>query len=61
MHRGVLLSLYMLAGGCAPEPDFDTRYEKAQEDIAARAEAMDAELAQEEETDASGLADEEEE
>lgn len=61
MLRAVLLSLFILAGGCAPEPDFDTRYDKAQEDIAARAEAIDAELAQEEQRGASGSAGQDEE
>ncbi|MEQ8772676.1 MAG: hypothetical protein RIC51_07550 [Erythrobacter sp.] len=44
------MSLYILVGACAEKPDFDTRYEEAAKDISERAEAIDAELAAEEET-----------
>ncbi|MEQ8412423.1 MAG: hypothetical protein RIB52_12810 [Erythrobacter sp.] len=50
MFRTGLLSLYILVGACAEKPDFDTRYEEAAKDISERAEAIDAELAAEEET-----------
>ncbi|QIQ86956.1 hypothetical protein [Erythrobacter sp.] len=39
------MSLYILSGACAEEPDFDTRYEEAEKEISAKAEAIDAELA----------------
>lgn len=45
MFRRSLFISYILVAGCAEEPDFDTRYEEAEEEISAKAEAMDAELA----------------
>jgi hypothetical protein len=44
MRRASLLSLFILSGACSQEPDFDTRYEEAEQSIAEKAEAMDAEL-----------------
>jgi len=44
--RGVLLLLpILLLMGCKDEPDFDARYDKAAQDIEARAKAMDADIA----------------
>lgn len=47
MLRAVSLGLSILAAGCAEEPDFDTRYDEAEQAIAERADAIDAELAEE--------------
>ena len=40
----ILLPLLLLAG-CKDEPDFEARYDKAAEEIEARAKAMDADIA----------------
>lgn len=45
MLRAVLSGLFMLAAACAQERDFDTRYEEAEQEIEAKAEAIDSELA----------------
>jgi pyruvate/2-oxoacid:ferredoxin oxidoreductase alpha subunit len=60
MLRWGSLICFLLAGGCAQEPDFDTRYEEAEEEISAKAEAIDAELAGEEKGMASSPAGERE-
>ncbi len=47
--RGVLLLLpLLLLAGCKDEPDFEMRYDKAAEEIEARAKAMDADIAESE-------------
>ena len=43
----ILLPLLLLAG-CKDEPDFEARYDKAAEEIEARAKAMDAAIAESE-------------
>ena len=43
----ILLPLILLAG-CKDEPDFEARYDKAAEEIEARAKAMDAAIAESE-------------
>jgi len=45
MLRACLPSVFLLATACADQPDFDSRYEEAEQSIAEKAEAMDAELA----------------
>jgi len=40
----ILLPLFLL-GACHDEPDFDARYDKAAQEIEARAKAMDADVA----------------
>lgn len=44
----ILLALFLLTG-CKDEPDFEMRYDKAAEEIEARAKAMDADIAASEE------------
>lgn len=46
MRRAVFLLL--LLAGCDKEPDFEERYDKAAEEIEARARAMDADIAKSE-------------
>lgn len=47
--RGAMLILpLVLLAGCKEQPDFDARYDKAAQDIAARAKAMDADIAESE-------------
>ena len=41
---GLVLPLLLVAA-CKDEPDFETRYEKASDEIEARAKAMDADIA----------------
>ena len=48
----ILLPLLLLAG-CKDEPDFEARYDKAAEEIEARAKAMDADIAESEEAAAT--------
>lgn len=46
MRRRVALALpLLLVAACKDEPDFETRYEKASDEIEARAKAMDADIA----------------
>ncbi|MGQ3099507.1 MAG: hypothetical protein ACT6Q5_02630 [Sphingopyxis solisilvae] len=46
MRRRVALALpLLLVAACKDEPDFETRYEKASNEIEARATAMDADIA----------------
>lgn len=52
----ILLPLLLLAG-CKDEPDFEARYDKAAEEIEARAKAMDADIAESEEAAATVLRD----
>lgn len=60
MRRRVALVLPLLfVAACKDEPDFETRYEKASDEIEARAKAMDADIAAAEKAAAaaSGLPD----
>ncbi|WP_137871249.1 hypothetical protein [Sphingopyxis sp. 2PD] len=52
----ILLPLLLLAG-CKDEPDFEARYDKAAEEIEARAKAMDADIAESEEAVAAASRD----
>lgn len=52
----ILLPLILLAG-CKDEPDFGARYDKAAEEIEARAKAMDADIAESEEAAATASQD----
>lgn len=52
----ILLPLLLLAG-CKDEPDFETRYDKAAEEIEARAKAMDADIAESKEAAAAASRD----
>ncbi|MDR6832025.1 MULTISPECIES: hypothetical protein [unclassified Sphingopyxis] len=45
MRGGLLLLPLLLLMGCKDEPDFEARYDKAAEEIEARAKAMDADIA----------------
>jgi hypothetical protein len=46
MGRRIALALpLLLVAACKDEPDFETRYEKASNEIEARAKAMDADIA----------------
>ena len=38
------IALALLSAGCSDEPDFDARYDKAQEQIRQKAAELDAEL-----------------
>ncbi|HMO69761.1 MAG TPA: hypothetical protein PKE25_14130 [Novosphingobium sp.] len=43
--RAALLCLFCLLAACRQEPDFDHRYQQAQDRIAGKAEAMERALA----------------
>lgn len=45
MRGAALLLAGLLLGACHDEPDFDTRYDKAAQEIDARARALDADVA----------------
>ena len=45
MRGAVILLPLLLLAGCKNEPDFESRYDKAAEEIEARAKAMDADIA----------------
>ncbi len=45
MRGGCVIVLLLLAG-CSREPDFDQRYDKAQQDLQAKAAKIDQELAE---------------
>src|SRR3546814_8535508 len=49
MRAGLLLLPLLVLAACKDEPDFDTRYDKAAKEIEARAKAMDADIAEDEE------------
>jgi hypothetical protein len=57
MRSTVILLPLLLLAGCKDEPDFETRYDKAAEEIEARAEAMDAAIAESEEAAAAASGD----
>ncbi len=44
-HVAFLVAVPLLLGACHKEPDFEERYDKAAEEIEARAKAMDADIA----------------
>lgn len=44
--RTVAIPFLLLLAACQDEPDFDTRYDKAAQEIEARAKAMDAAIAE---------------
>ncbi len=48
MRAATILLPLMLLAGCKDEPDFEARYDKAAEEIEARAKAMDADIAESE-------------
>ena len=48
MRGAVILLPLLLLAGCKDEPDFEARYDKAAEEIEARAKAMDAAIAESE-------------
>lgn len=48
MRRAMILLPLLLLAGCKDEPDFEVRYDKAAAEIEARAEAMDAAIAESE-------------
>ena len=48
MRGAVILLPMLLLAGCKNEPDFESRYDKAAEEIEARAKAMDAAIAESE-------------
>ncbi len=54
MRVGVLLAPLLLAA-CKEEPRFDERYDKAAQEIEARAKAMDADIAESEKAAAASL------
>lgn len=45
MRSAVLVTVLLLLAACKGEPDFDARYDKAAQEIEARARAMDASIA----------------
>ena len=53
MRAAVILLPLLLLAGCKDEPDFEARYDKAAEEIEARAKAMDADIAESEEAAAT--------
>ena len=53
MRSTVILLPLLLLAGCKDEPDFEARYDKAAEEIEARAKAMDAAIAESEEAAAA--------
>ena len=53
MRGAVILLPMLLLAGCKNEPDFESRYDKAAEEIEARAKAMDADIAESEKADAA--------
>ena len=56
--RGVMILLpLLLLAGCKDEPDFEARYDKAAEEIEARAKAMEAAIAESEEAAATASGD----
>ncbi|WP_439567654.1 hypothetical protein [Sphingopyxis sp.] len=57
MRRAAIL-LMLLVAGCKDEPDFEARYDKAAEEIEARAKAMDADIAESESEAAAAAAGE---
>ena len=48
MRGAVILLPLLLLAGCKNEPNFESRYDKAAEEIEARAKAMDAAIAESE-------------
>ncbi|MBJ7437622.1 MAG: hypothetical protein JHD35_01170 [Sphingopyxis sp.] len=48
MRGAMILLPVILLAGCKDEPDFEARYDKAAEEIEARAKAMDADIAESE-------------
>ena len=54
MRAAILIMALALLGACKDQPDFDARYDKAAQEIEARAQAMDARIA---ESPAQGLPD----
>ncbi|WP_137751661.1 hypothetical protein [Sphingopyxis sp. L1A2A] len=46
MRGAIALLPLLLLAGCKDEPDFEARYDKAAEEIEARAKAMDADIAE---------------
>jgi outer membrane murein-binding lipoprotein Lpp len=57
MRGAVILLPLLLLAGCKDEPDFEARYDKAAEEIEARAKAMDADIAESEEAVAAASGD----
>lgn len=57
MRGAVVLLPLLLLAGCKDEPDFEARYDKAAEEIEARAKAMDADIAESEEAAAAASGD----
>ena len=56
MRRAMTLLPLLLLAGCKDEPDFEARYDKAAAEIEARAEAMDAAIAESEAAAAAAAA-----
>ena len=46
MRAVVLIAALALLGACKDQPDFDARYDQAAQEIEARAQAMDAGIAE---------------
>ena len=57
MRSAMILLPLLLLAGCKDEPDFEARYDKAAEEIEARAKAMDADIAESEEAAATASRD----
>ncbi|GGJ65780.1 hypothetical protein CDQ92_20385 [Sphingopyxis bauzanensis] len=57
MRGAVILLPLLLLAGCKDEPDFEARYDKAAEEIAARAKAMDVDITESEEAAAAASRD----
>lgn len=51
MRSGILIIPLALLSACKAKPDFDARYDKAAQEIEARAKAMDASIAESAEED----------
>ena len=57
MRGAMILLPFLLLAGCKDEPDFEARYDKAAEEIEARAKAMDVDIAESEEAAAAASRD----
>lgn len=57
MRGAMILLPFLLLAGCKDEPDFEARYDKAAEEIEARAKAMDVDIAESEEAAAAASGD----
>ena len=52
--RALGLLVFLLVTACRSEPDFEERYDEANQEIRAKADAIDAELEQRGEKDGAG-------